>query len=86
MSEHICQSCGMPMDSEDFGTDADGAKNKEYCHYCFKKGKFTEDVSLEAFIEQSLPFFLKEAKTTEEEARKQLQQFFPMLRRWKKKI
>ena len=28
----ICQSCGMPMESEDdFGTNADGSPNSDYC-------------------------------------------------------
>ena len=30
----ICQSCGMPLQkSEDFGTNPDGSKNQEYCHF-----------------------------------------------------
>ncbi|MBU4293030.1 MAG: zinc ribbon domain-containing protein [Actinobacteria bacterium] len=32
----FCQSCSMPMmKPEDFGTNADGSKNEEYCTYCF---------------------------------------------------
>jgi hypothetical protein len=37
----VCQSCGMPMEkSEDFGTNAGGGKNKDYCHEC-KRSKAT---------------------------------------------
>jgi hypothetical protein len=33
----ICQSCSMPLEKEeDYGTNADGTKNNEYCVYCFK--------------------------------------------------
>ena len=36
-----CQSCGMPMVKEgDFGTNANGTKNNDYCTYCYQKGKF----------------------------------------------
>jgi hypothetical protein len=39
----FCQSCAMPMEKiEDFGTSADESKNKEYCCYCYKNGKFIE--------------------------------------------
>ncbi len=39
----FCQSCAMPMQNpDDFGTNADGSNNNEYCSYCFRNGKFTE--------------------------------------------
>ncbi|WP_456283452.1 zinc ribbon domain-containing protein [Bacillus sp. JZ34] len=31
MEHHVCQSCGMPMTSELFGTEKDGGKNRDYC-------------------------------------------------------
>ena len=44
LENEICQSCGMPMKrNEDFGTNGDGSKNKEYCQFCFKEGKFTDE-------------------------------------------
>ena len=40
----ICQSCGMPMQKDkDFGANADSSKNKEYCYFCFKDRKFTDE-------------------------------------------
>ena len=30
----ICQSCGMPMQEEQYGTNRDGSKNHTYCCYC----------------------------------------------------
>ena len=51
----ICQSCGMPPKrNADFGTNRDGNKNKEYCTFCFKKGKFTD----EGKIKRTLSDFL----------------------------
>lgn len=38
----FCQSCGMPLQAEDqWGTNADGSLNEEYCCYCYQKGAFT---------------------------------------------
>ncbi|MDH7594145.1 MAG: zinc ribbon domain-containing protein [Methanomicrobiales archaeon] len=35
----ICQSCGIPLRrDEDFGTELDGSKSKEYCFHCFQMG------------------------------------------------
>lgn len=44
-----CQSCGMPMkyDTEDGGTEADGAESTLYCSYCYKNGEFTMDATAE---------------------------------------
>ncbi len=38
-----CQSCGMPLGDVDslYGTYMDGSKNKNYCRFCFHKGRFT---------------------------------------------
>lgn len=44
----LCQSCAMPLvKEEDFGTNADGSKNMDYCVYCFKDGKFTCETTME---------------------------------------
>ena len=38
----LCQSCGMPLAQiEDFGTDADGSINSDYCAHCYQNGSFT---------------------------------------------
>ncbi len=37
----ICQSCGMPLDTEAVkGTEKNGLKSNEYCKYCYKDGAF----------------------------------------------
>ena len=47
----ICQSCGMPMQEEQYGTNRDGSKNHTYCCYCYKDGAFAQDCSLEEMID-----------------------------------
>ena len=37
----FCQSCGMPLTrAEDFGTNADGSTNFDYCRHCYQDGKY----------------------------------------------
>ena len=44
MEMKFCQSCGMPLQAEDqWGTNADGSLNEEYCCYCYQKDAFTQD-------------------------------------------
>ena len=40
MEQKFCQSCGMPMTTEIYGTNADGTLNEDYCMYCYKDGAF----------------------------------------------
>lgn len=90
MKTLICQSCGMPMnEAEHFGTNKDGSKNEEYCVYCYKDGAFTKNVMMDEMIESNLNFldeYNKDAnkKLTKEEARAQMKEYFPTLKRWKK--
>ena len=51
MEQKFCQSCGMPMTNETLGTNADGSRNDDYCIYCYKDGKFTQDMTMEQMIE-----------------------------------
>jgi hypothetical protein len=39
----ICQSCGMPLLSdEDYGNETDGRNSEYYCKYCYQSGSFTD--------------------------------------------
>ncbi|MBU1027180.1 MAG: zinc ribbon domain-containing protein [Candidatus Margulisbacteria bacterium] len=80
----ICQSCAMPMQKEeDFGTNADNSKNKEYCHFCFKDGQFTDpDLTMEKQIEKMAGMAAK-MNIAEDKARAMAQNILPNLKRWK---
>ncbi len=83
----FCQSCGMPLTEEFFSKNADGSVNIEYCSYCYKDGAFTSDETMEQMIEHNLEYldeFNKDSETkmTKEEAREQMRQYFPTLKRW----
>ena len=88
MDQKFCQSCGMPLNTaEDFGTNKDMSANDDYCTYCFQKGEFTQNVTMDEMIELCLRHideFNKDAehKVTVDEARAQMKEYFPMLKRW----
>ena len=50
MEQKFCQSCGMPLNDHNHGTNADGTPNEDYCIYCYKDGKFTQDLTMEQMI------------------------------------
>ena len=88
MEQHFCQSCGMPMTAENRGTNADGSSNEDYCAYCYKDGKFTQDFTMSQMIEFCLQFLDQINRQagwnlTPAQAREQMQKYFPQLKRWK---
>lgn len=86
MQDYMCQSCGMPMESEElYGKNADNTPNKEYCCHCFPNGAFTNpNETLEEMIDSCIPFLVEDGVCAdEEEARKMLQEQLPLLKRWK---
>ena len=88
MEERIfCESCGMPMEKEaDFGTNADGSRNEEYCCYCYKNGAFTDEtITMEGMIDLNLKFNEENGYPmgTQEECKKMMESWFPTLKRWR---
>ena len=85
----FCQSCGMPLNAENLGTNADGSKNEDYCMYCYQNGKFTNDCTMDEMIEFCAQYVDEVNKNmpkpmTKEEYKDMMRQYFPMLKRWKK--
>ena len=81
----VCQSCGMPMQKgEDFGTNADGTKNREYCGFCFKDGRFVDEgITVEQKIATVVEIAKTQMKMPEEKAREMANNTIPKLRRWR---
>ena len=78
----------MPLTQEILGTNADGSKNEDYCMYCYKDGKFTQDYTMDEMIEFCSQFVDEVNKNmpkpmTKDEYKGMMRQFFPMLKRWK---
>jgi hypothetical protein len=76
----------MPLRTEgDLGTNPDGSRNKDYCHFCFKEGKFTDEgISMEQKIEKMVSM-AKQMNIPEDNARKMAQNILPTLKRWQAK-
>ncbi|MCL2351879.1 MAG: zinc ribbon domain-containing protein [Firmicutes bacterium] len=74
----------MPLEKpEDFGTNADGSANGDYCRYCYAGGAFTSDETMEGMIEACIPFTLEAgAFGSADEARAAMAAEFPKLKRW----
>lgn len=87
--ENMCQSCGMPMNEDKVrGTESDGSLSQDYCRYCYKDRKFTQpNITMDEMIEHNLKYLdeynkVGEVEYTEDAARKEMQKFFPTLKRW----
>lgn len=78
----VCQSCAMPLDDTVLGTDESGGRVSEYCHYCFREGRFTNpSMSLEQMIDH-LTAMSSKMNMDPAAARALAQATLPKLRRW----
>ncbi|MEA4825168.1 MAG: zinc ribbon domain-containing protein [Clostridium sp.] len=84
MERIYCQSCGMPLiDEKEFGTNEDGSSNRDYCIYCYEKGAFKGDMTMEQMIEFCVPHMVRaNPYMSEKEVRSSLERFLPTLKRW----
>jgi len=71
------------------GTEKDGSRSGDYCIHCYADGAFTKEMTMDEMIRINIRYLDEWIKSTgimitEEEAIKQLQQFLPTLKRWKR--
>ena len=81
----ICQSCAMPLlNNEDFRTNKNKTRNREYCRHCFNGGKFLDQgITLQEKIKENIKFAIKR-RESKEQAIKMSNEVLPTLKRWKK--
>ncbi len=79
-----CQSCTYPLHNpEEYGTNADGTWNTDYCIYCWKDGAWVKpDETVQGIIDYTIPFMTSPA-FSKEQAREYLEKLVPTLKRWK---
>lgn len=83
MENKICQSCDMPIDSEEqLGTNQDGSVSFDYCKYCYENGDFIDKVSMQEYI-QMCSLYGAQAGMTNEQMRQHCTKLFPTLKRWR---
>jgi hypothetical protein len=81
---HVCQSCGMAINTENqFGTNADKNKNKEYCIFCFKNGEFTFDGTYDEFVKKQVNLAIEKFNIPKKKALEMTNNLI-QLKRWKK--
>ena len=86
----VCQSCGMPLENDEMkGTEKNGRRSCDYCVYCYADGSFTRDMTMDEMIRSNIQFLDQWIESTgvqmtEDEAVKQLREYLPTLKRWKK--
>lgn len=83
----ICQSCGMNIEEDLYkGTNIDGSLSTEYCSFCFQKGNFTNNISLDEQVEMGLNYSSEYKEATSEEEKDQIKlqvkQYLSNLKRW----
>lgn len=79
----FCESCGMIISEESqLGSNADGSINGDFCKWCYEKGAFTEDVTLDEMIEDCAPRLAKNMGTSLDEAVSLMGAVLPTLERW----
>ena len=68
---------------EDFGTNADGSKSKEYCFHCFQKGRYLDEgITLQEKIDKNVRFAVQMGMS-EADAREMASSVLPKLKRWR---
>lgn len=80
----------MPLTDANESTNVDGSANGDYCMYCCKDGRFTQDFNMSQMIEFCVRYTdqMNEAagwNLIPERAREQMRAFFPTLKRWQGK-
>ena len=78
----FCQCCGMPLEDEIIGKDADGAPNESYCKWCYADGTYTYS-DMDDLINVCVPNMVRQG-FSEEQARGYLKQTLPNLDYWKR--
>jgi len=78
----FCRICRKPIEkTEDFGTNADGSINNDYCRLCFQNGKFTHrKLSTEQMIEVVASILVKQMNISKERAKEKARMFIQLKR------
>lgn len=82
-TQHVCQSCGMTLGSEEsYGTNGAGKKIVDYCKYCYENGEFIQpNLTLDEMVEICVPFMVEDGMK-EQAARTMMRNYLPQLKRW----
>lgn len=81
-----CQSCGTPIHVGNFGTNASGSMNFDYCNFCFERGAFTDpDMTSARQVQLTTHRFMQQG-LSEQEAFEEAKTIIPRLKRWRSRF
>ena len=83
MPEHYCESCGMILTPDSYGTDKDGKKTEDYCKWCYDRGEYTHETTMDDMIEDCAPRLAKNTGMSLDEAVSLMGAVLPQLERWR---
>lgn len=73
----------MPLQKpEDFGTNADGSSIRDYCRYCYQKGKFADPKITKQQMIDKVASMAAQMNLPPDQARKMAEATIPNLKRW----
>ena len=80
----VCQSCAMPlMREQDYGNNADGTLNEEFCTHCFRQGTYTApDLTFEEMADFLRDFMIRQHRMDESLANAAARMSITGLKRW----
>ena len=86
VKEVYCQSCGTLVHGpNDYGTEIDRSKSKDYCKYCYQRGEFTQKmITRDQMTKRCAGFIYARGKVTRDDADIKAKELLPDLKRWKK--
>jgi len=81
--KQFCQSCSMPLDGKNNGSEKDGSKSQKYCNLCYENGEFKDpDMTMEQM--QKITDDALKKKGWGRIRRWLARGYIPKLERWKK--
>ena len=80
--EHYCESCGMMLAPEEYGTDVHDSADSHYCKWCYQQGEYTYETTMDAMIEDCAPRLAESTGMTRDEAVSLMGAVLPHLKRW----
>ncbi|MFP4416768.1 MAG: zinc ribbon domain-containing protein [Chitinispirillaceae bacterium] len=75
----------MPMHKpEDFGTEANGIRNNDYCNYCYRDGAFTNpDLTMNEMMDFCTNTMAEQGIMPREQAAALMKEALPNLKWWR---
>lgn len=81
--EHYCESCAMALtEPGQYAMEADGTRSTHYCKWCYDRGSYTYQTTMEAMIEDCAPRLAEGTGMSLDEAVSLMGAVLPTLRRW----